>query len=145
MSHIRDILAAKGRKVWAIRQEATVVEAALLMREQNIGGLLVKDGEHYVGIFTERDVMKRVVAERNDPAATRVEEVMSREVACGAPDTSIEEARAVMRDRRIRHLPVMDEQGQLVGIVTIGDLNAYQLHSQELTISMLHDYLYGRV
>lgn len=145
MSKVSDILAAKGPKVWSIRQDAAVVDAAILMKAQNIGGLLVTDDDHFVGIFTERDILKRVVAERRDPASTRVEEVMSRDVACCSPDTSIEAARQIMRDRRIRHLPVLNEQGQLVGLVSIGDLNAHQLSSQELTIHLLEEYLYGRV
>jgi CBS domain-containing protein len=144
MNRVCEILAGKGSQVWAISRDASVLDAARLMREQNIGGLLVSDDSRLVGIFTERDVLKRIVAEGRDPATTRVEEVMSREVACCSPDTTIEEARAVMRDRRIRHLPVMDHD-QLVGLVSIGDLNAYQLHDQELTIHILNEYLYGRV
>lgn len=145
MSKVSDILANKGPKVWSIRQDVTVVEAAILMKEQNIGGLLVTDHGHTIGIFTERDLMKRVVAERRDPTSTRVQEVMSEDVACCKPDTLIDEARAIMRDRRIRHLPVIDDQGQLIGLVSIGDLNAFQVHTQAQTIHMLNEYLYGRV
>jgi CBS domain-containing protein len=114
------------------------------MKAQNIGGLLVSDGQRTVGIFTERDVLKRVVAERRDPAATRVQDVMSPEVACCSPDTPVEDARAIMKERRIRHLPVLDEHGELIGLVSIGDLNAFDVHHQAQTISMLNDYLYGR-
>ena len=145
MSKVRDILAIKGTKVWSIGERATVLEAASLMREQNIGGLLVTAGPDTVGIFTERDLLKRVVAEGRNPATTQVGEVMSHDVACCTPDTPIDEARASMRDRRIRHLPVIGEHGELVGLVSIGDLNAFELQDQAQTIFMLHEYLYGRV
>src|SRR5262249_12623192 len=98
-----------------------------------------------VGIFTERDVLRRIVSEQRDPTRTPVEEVMTPEIICCTPETTVEEARAIMRDRRIRHLPMVDADGGLLGLISIGDLNAHQLASQELTIHMLHEYLYGRV
>jgi CBS domain-containing protein len=145
MATIKDILAVKGRHVWAVGPDANVLQAAALMNEYKIGALLVLDQERIVGMFTERDVLQRVVGEQRDPAATLVGDVMTTEVSCCTLDTSLEEARVAIKERRIRHLPVLGADGQLLGMVSIGDLNAYQAASQEQTIYLLHEYLYGRV
>jgi CBS domain-containing protein len=122
------------------------MDAATLMNEHKVGALVViDDGRGVVGMFTERDVLRRVVGEQRDPTATHVEDVMTTEVACATPDTSIEEARGAMKNRRIRHLPLVDDDGRLTGLISIGDLNAYQTSDHEQTIHLLHEYLYGRV
>ena len=102
------------------------------------------DGETVQGIITERDVLSRVVADRRDPAGMRVLDAMTVEVVCCQLRTSLDEARSVFKNRRIRHLPVLDEQGQLIGLVSIGDLNAYHADAQEQTIHFLHEYILGR-
>src|SRR5450755_3994512 len=145
MATVRDILAVKGPHVQTIGPGATVLDAAIIMNEHKIGSLLVTDGGRLVGIITERDLLVRVVSQRRDPAETVVHAVMSAEVACCRPDTSVDEARGVMKNRRIRHLPVLDEADHLLGVVSIGDLNAYLSHDQEVTIHILHEYIYGRV
>jgi CBS domain-containing protein len=145
MSTVRDILAVKGTHVLSVGKEATVIDAALLMNEHKVGALVVIDGGHVAGMFTERDVLRRVVGERRDPVSTRVHEVMTVEVVCCTPETTIDEARGAMKTRRIRHLPVCDGNGQLHGLVSIGDLNAHQASDHEHTIYLLQEYLYGRV
>jgi CBS domain-containing protein len=145
MATVRDILAKKGPQVWSIGGEATVLDAARFMTEHKIGALLVLDGEHIVGMFSERDILQRVVAEGRGPAQTLVSDVMTDEVACCTPDTSLEEARGAMKNRRIRHLPVVDGDERLLGLISIGDLNAFQVAHQEQTIFLLNEYLYGRV
>ena len=145
MATVKDLLAKKGSQVLSVGPDATVLDAALLMNEHRVGALVVLDGGRLAGIFTERDVLRRIVAERRDPAATPIHEVMTREVACCQAHTSVEEARYVLMDRRIRHLPVVDDCQTLVGIVSIGDLNAHQAHEHEHTICVLHDYIYGRM
>ena len=144
MATARDILAGKGAHVWTIGKGATVLQAALLMNEHKIGALVVLEQDQIAGMFTERDVLRRVVAEQRDPARTPVAEVMTDEVICGTFETSIEEARGAMKNRRIRHLPLVDDDRRLLGLISIGDLNAYQADGQEQTIHMLHEYLYGR-
>ena len=126
MSTVRDILAVKGTHVLSVGKEATVIDAALLMNEHKVGALVVIDGGHVAGMFTERDVLRRVVGEHRDPVSTRVHEVMTVEVVCCTPETTIDEARGAMKTRRIRHLPVCDGNGQLHGLVSIGDLNAHR-------------------
>jgi CBS domain-containing protein len=145
MATVRDILAVKGPHVQSIGPDATVLDAALLMNEHKIGSLLVMDAGRLVGIITERDLLLRIVAKRRDPADTKVSDTMTAEVACCRPDTALDEARGVMKNRRIRHLPVLDGDGQLLGLVSIGDLNAHLSHDQEVTIHILHEYIQGRV
>lgn len=144
MAMVHDILQRKGTRVWSIGPEASVLQAAQLMNEHRVGGLVVLQDGQLVGMFTERDVLQRVVAQERLPAQTSVADVMTREVVCCAPETDLEEARSAMRDRRIRHLPVVVE-GRLLGLVSIGDLNAFHAATQEQTIFMLSEYLYGRV
>jgi CBS domain-containing protein len=145
MPSVSDILARKGPQVVTIGPEVYVLQAARVMNQHKIGSLLVLDGDQIVGMFTERDVLQRVVVEHRDPATTMVGEVMTVEVACCTSATKIAEARTAMKDRRIRHLPVVDEQGHVLGLISIGDLNAYEATSQEQTIFLLQEYLYGRV
>jgi CBS domain-containing protein len=144
MTTVKEILARKGSQVICIGKDATVLEAARLMNEHKIGSLVVVDHDRVSGIFTERDILIRVVAERRDPAVARVHEVMTREMVCCRPDTDLEEARSVFKNRRIRHLPVVDAGQKLLGVVSIGDLNAYDADSKECTIHLLHEYIYGR-
>jgi CBS domain-containing protein len=142
---VKSILADKGGHVWSVGPGATVLDAALLMNEHKIGALVVMEGGRLAGIFTERDVLRRVVGSARDPSATRVADVMTGEVVCCSPETTLEEARGVMKNRRIRHLPVLDSDGRLLGLVSIGDLNARMEHAQEQHIHLLNEYLYGRV
>jgi CBS domain-containing protein len=144
MSQVREIMHRKGPHVWTIGPDASVLQAALLMNEHKIGALVVLDRGQICGMFTERDVLHRIVAQQRDPARTPVREVMSAEVICCSLDTSVDEARGAMRDRRIRHLPVVAD-GLLLGLISIGDLNAFQAAAQEQTIFLLSEYLYGRV
>jgi len=115
------------------------------MNEHKIGSLVVLDEERVVGIFTERDVLERVVGEQRDPTSTHVGDVMTTEVVCCTAKTTIDEARGAMKNRRIRHMPLVDEDGHLQGMISIGDLNAYEASNQENTIYMLQEYIYGRV
>src|SRR5262245_14160061 len=126
MSTVRVLLDGKGTHVWTIGPEATVLQGALLMNEHKIGSLVVIDQGRIVGMFTERDVLRRIVADQRDAASTRVQDIMTTEVVCGTMDTPIDEARTAMKTRRIRHLPIAGDDGELLGLISIGDLNAYQ-------------------
>src|SRR5262245_48396434 len=105
MPTIRDILAIKGPLVLSIGPDATALDAAVLMNEHKIGSLVVLADGQFVGIITERDLLQRVLAECRDPAQTPVHEVMTDEVVCCRLHTTLEEARGVLKNRRIRHLP----------------------------------------
>jgi CBS domain-containing protein len=145
MATVGDILAVKGPHVLSIGPDATVLDAATLMNERKIGSLVVLDGGRLIGIITERDMLQRVLVPRRDPAETPVSEVMTTEVICCHPHTTIEEARGVLKNRRIRHLPVLDVNERLLGLISIGDLNAHEAHDHERTIFVLEQYIYGRV
>lgn len=145
MSRVCDLLATKGSHVMTVGPEATVLDAATLMNDHGIGSLVVLDAGRVIGMFTERDVMRRVVTERRDPAATRVGDVMTTEVVGCTPETTADEAASAMKNRRIRHLPVCGPDGTIVGIISIGDLNARVVSEQEQTIHLMQEYLYGRV
>jgi len=145
MASVRDILAKKGSHVLMTGKDATVLQAAILMNEHKVGALVVVDGDRVAGMFTERDILQRVVAGQRDPTRTFVGDVMTTQVLCCTPATSIEEARTVMKERRIRHLPVVDAEDRLLGLISIGDLNAYEAASQEQTIFLMSEYIYGRV
>lgn len=145
MPTVQDLLARKGSHVLTVGKDATVLDAALLMNEHRVGSLVVIESGRVVGIFTERDILQRVVSEQREPARTLVREVMTTEVACCGLATTIEEARSAMKNRRIRHLPVVDEAACLLGLISIGDLNAYHAADNEHTIHLLQEYLHGRV
>ncbi len=144
MATAQHILDRKGPQVWTVGKEASVLQGALIMNEHKIGALVVLDQGKVVGMFTERDVLLRVVAQHRDPADTQVADVMTTEVVCCTPATSIEEAQTAMMNRRIRHLPVVNDGRHLVGLISIGDLNAYQAAAREETIYLLNEYIYGR-
>ena len=142
MAMVQGILAGKGRQVVTVDADESVLSAANLMNDRGIGGLVVTEGDRVAGIFTELDILRRVVARRADPAITRVREVMTAPVATCRPDTTLAECRAFMTEKRIRHLPVVDEKG-LCGIVTIGDLMAREVTEHEATIEYLNHYIHG--
>lgn len=144
MPQVSDILRVKGSQVHSIAADTTVLEATQKMNQDKIGALVVTVKEEIVGIFTERDVLRRVVAEQRDPRSTLVGEVMTAEVICCPPETDVDEVSSIMRDRRIRHVPVCDAEGQLLGMVSIGDINACNASNQESTIHFLSEYIYGR-
>jgi CBS domain-containing protein len=145
MATVRDILNVKGSQVLSIGPEATALDAALLMNEHKVGSLVVMSGGQLIGIISERDVLQRVVVPRRDPGVTPVLDMMTTEVVCCQLHTPLEEARGVMKNRRIRHLPVVDELKRLCGMISIGDLNAHETSTHERTIHVLQEYIYGRV
>ena len=141
MPSAKDILANKSGEVAIISEEATVMEAATIMSERRIGSLVVGRREKVVGIFTERDVLNRVVARHLDPMVTIIKDVMTTPVACCQPTTKLTECRSVMTEKRIRHLPVVKDN-LLLGMISSGDILALEYRDQERTIAYMHEYLY---
>ena len=129
-----------GDRLAVLPPNATVLDAAKLMNEKRIGSVLVLAKNGLVGIFTERDLMVRVVAAQRDPSSTPLAEVMTSPVACASPHTTLDELRKVMRDKRIRHVPI-DEDGHPVGLLSIGDLNQAEQEVQEETIHYLKEFI----
>jgi CBS domain-containing protein len=145
MATVSDILARKGGQVHCIPRSATVLEATRRMNEHKVGSLVVSEDGRVVGVFSERDVLQRVVAQERLPGRTLVGDVMTARVIVVSPSADIDEAARIMKDQRVRHLPVVEEDGRLVGMISIGDVNAYHASGREATIRYLHDYIYGRV
>jgi CBS domain-containing protein len=141
MATVRDILARKGSDVVTTAAKTTVLEAAQLMNARGIGAVLVTENGILRGIFTERDVMRRIVAEQRDPALTPLADVMTTRLMTTRAETPVEECAAVMTTHRIRHLPVLGTSG-LEGVVTIGDVLAFQNAEQAVTIAHLNSYVY---
>ncbi len=143
MAIIRDVLDRKGTEVATVAPETTVLDAANLMNQRRIGALCVVEGEKLVGVFTERDILTRVVSARLDPATTKVVEVMTAPVITCGTKGEADDCAAVMSHKRIRHLPVVDD-GKLVGLVSTGDLMALQAAEKQAFIEDLYQYLHGR-
>lgn len=151
MTTVKEILDRKSRTnprpLCAVSPSATVLDAVQAMNRQRIGGVVVLDGEGSAkpvlrGVFTERDVLCRVVGDHRDPAATKVGEVMTPEPVTCHPSTTIDQLKSVMTQQRVRHLPVVDE-GRVVGVVTSGDVLAFEASEYEATIRHLHEYITG--
>ncbi len=142
MAVVRDLLNRKGTSIVSVAPTATVLEAARLMNDRSVGGLLVvDDAGTLLGIFTERDILRRVVAAGLPPESTKVSDVFTRDVVTTTPDMSVDECGAIMSSRRVRHLPVVDAKG-LHGVVTIGDLLAHRVSEHETTIQHLNSYVF---
>ena len=143
MPKAQTILDFKGTSVDTIDRKSSVLDAAAAMNVRRIGALVVTDGDLVVGIFTERDILCRVVAERKNPSETLVGDTMTTPMACCQRATPLAECRAIMTRKRIRHLPVV-ENGKLYGLISSGDILAHEVVDQQTEIEYLHEYLYGR-
>lgn len=141
MRTAHQVLVSKGAEVVTVSPDQTVLEAAQLMNEKHIGAVPVVTNDTVVGIFSERDILRRVVAKEREPSKTHVRDVMTSPVICAASNSSLDEIRTVMREKRIRHIPVV-EDGHLEGILSIGDLNIVQAKDQEDTIQYLEQFIY---
>jgi CBS domain-containing protein len=137
------ILEEKGSDVLEIDADASVFDAVKAMVEANVGSLLVTEGGEIAGIVTERDYLRRITLEGRTDKDTRVREIMSSPLVVARPETTIDECMAIMTDRRIRHVPVIDE-GSVVGVVSIGDLVKFKSKQQTFEIQYLTDYITAR-
>ena len=142
MKTIKQLLETKGSTVWTIAPEATVFNALKLMAEKDIGALLVLEGQRVVGVLSERDYARKVVLQGKVSKNTPVKDIMSTSVTMVSPEQRVEECMALMTDKRIRHLPVI-ENGKLAGIVSIGDLVKEIISEQTFLIKNLEQYIGG--
>jgi CBS domain-containing protein len=140
---IGTILHYKGATVWTISPQATVFEAIQLLARKNIGALPVMEADRLVGMFSERDYTRKVALEGKTSHTTRVRDILSANVATIGPDETVEEAMRQMTEKRVRHLPVI-EDGKLVGMVSIGDMVNWIISAQTATIDQLESYVSGR-
>jgi CBS domain-containing protein len=144
VNNVSQILDEKGDDVLEIEADASVFEAVRQMVAANVASLLVTEGGEITGIITERDYLRRVTVEGRTDEGTSVREIMSSPLIVVTPQTSIDECMALMSDRRIRHLPVVDDRGGVVGIVSIGDVVKFKSKQQSFEIKFLHEYIGAR-
>ena len=149
MMTIEELLRSKeSREVWSVSPKVTVFEALQKMADQDIGALLVMEGERLVGIFSERDYARKIILKGKSSLKTPVQEVMTDEIVTVPPEISIEQCMELMTECHIRHLPVMRE-GRLLGLVSIGDIVKAIITGQERFIASLENYIsgsdYGRI
>ena len=142
MKTVREILNAKGDSVLTVAPDASVFEALELMAGQNVGALVVVEGEAICGLLSERDYARKVILKGKRSPDTPVREIMTPEVICVSPEQKPEACMALMTEKHIRHLPVLEE-GRLVGIVSIGDVVKAIIDDQQFTIEQLHHYITG--
>jgi len=142
MTTVRHILEDKDRQVWSVRPGDKVYDAIKMMADKDVGSLVVLEGSKIVGIVTERHYARNVFLKGRASPRTRVDDIMERNVVCVGSDQSIEECKALMTTKRLRHLPVI-EHGELLGIVSIGDLVKSIISDREFVIEQLEHYIHG--
>jgi CBS domain-containing protein len=142
MGRISEILRGKGADVLKIDASATVFDAIKKIVEKNVGSILVTEGDEVVGIMTERDYLRKIAVLGRTSHETLVSEIMTSPLVYVTPETTIEESMAIMTDRRIRHLPVVENE-DVVGIISIGDLVKFQSREQSFQIQYLTEYISG--
>jgi CBS domain-containing protein len=142
MKTVRQLLAAKGGAVYSIAPKARVYEALRLMAEKEVGALVVLDGGRLAGILSERDYARKVILHGKSSHDIPVHEIMTPDVVTVQPEQSVDQCMALVTNRRIRHLPVV-ENGRLIGLVSIGDLVKEVIADQEQTIRQLETYIHS--
>ena len=142
MRLVSDLLKSKGHEVWSVTPDHPVYDALKLMADKNIGALLVMEGDQLIGIFSERDYARKVILKGKASKSIPVKEIMSTEVVYVRPEQTIADWMALMPDRRIRHLPVLEGK-QLVGMISIGDVVGSIIFEQGFEIKQLETYITG--
>lgn len=137
---IRQILGKKGSDVWAVHPDDTVFTALQLMADKNVGALLVMDGDELKGIFSERDYARKVVLLDKSSKNTPVREIMTPRVFYVSPNHTSDDCMALMTDKRIRHLPIL-EDGRVIGVISIGDVVKAVISEQQMMIHDLESYI----
>jgi CBS domain-containing protein len=140
MTIVAQLLHAKGSDIWSVTPDTSVYDAIKLMAERGVGALLVMSGERLVGIVSERDYARKVILRGKSSKETPVREIMTERVYYVRPEQSTDECMAIMTDRRIRHLPVLEAE-RVVGVISIGDVVKSVISQQEFMIQQLENYI----
>ncbi len=140
MTTVRQLLKEKGHNIFTVGPDETVFDAIRKMADENIGSLVVCEGKKLIGIITERHYARNVFLKGRASPSTLVKDVMETQVFFVRPDQTVDECMAVMSEKRVRHLPVMD-QGKLIGIISIGDLVKHIISDQKFTIDQLTHFI----
>jgi CBS domain-containing protein len=141
---VKHLLEHKGRNVWTIGPDATVLEAVAKMAEKDVGSLVVMHGEKFVGVITERHYSRNVILKGKASPTTLVRDIMESNVIHVRPEQSVELCMALMTERRVRHLPVVEDT-KVVGIISIGDLLKFIISKKEFAIDQLERYIQGEM
>ena len=142
MATVRDMLKTKGFEVWSVTPDASVFDALKLMAEKNIGAVLVMESDKMIGILSERDYARKVILHGKSSAKTPAREIMTERVMCVGPEDSAEQVMALITEKKIRHLPVL-EDGELIGLISIGDVVKATIAQKEFIIEQLEEYIKG--
>jgi CBS domain-containing protein len=140
MKRVCDLLNSKGGAVWSLTPDATVYEAIDQLSEKGVGALLVMEGKRLVGIVSERDYARKVILKGKASRETYVWEIMSQPVICVPPECTVEQTMALMTEKRVRHLPVVEDQ-TVVGVISIGDVVRAIIEEKEYYIQQLTSYI----
>ena len=142
MTTVAQLLESKGHDVWSIGPNNSIFEAIELMAEKGVGALLVMEGEKLVGIISERDYARKVILKGKSSKETPVNDIMTENVLFARPEQDVQECMALMTDKRIRHLPIIDDS-EVVGMISLGDLVKTIIAEQQFTIQQLEQYISG--
>jgi IMP dehydrogenase len=143
MKNVAELLKAKPPRMVSVKPEDSVLEAIKVLASEDIGAAVVMSGDRLAGIFSERDYTRKVVLKGRSSDTTRVEEIMTANVVCVSPRARTRDCMALMSEKGIRHLPVMDE-GRVVGMVSIRDIVSDIIADQDFTIEQLEQYISGQ-
>ena len=142
MATVRDMLKSKGFTVWSVAPDTTVYDSLKLMAEKNIGAVLVMEANRVMGILSERDYARKIILLGRASVDTPAREIMTDRVICVRPQETAEECMAVMTNKKVRHLPVLEDD-QLIGVISIGDVVKAIIPEQEFIIEQLEHYVRG--
>ncbi len=143
-TRVRDILRRKGRDILTATPDMTVFECIAAMVSNNVGSILVMEDDQIAGIFTERDYLRQIALQGRSSKTTNVEEIMTKDVICVSPAETVERCLAIMTQKKCRHLPVLDDEGNLTGIVSIGDCVKQLSRVAKARVEDLQGYIQGR-
>ncbi len=143
MKTLRQLLADKGGPLVIVSPEDAVFHALQVMADHNVGAVLVLDGRQLVGIFSERDYARKVILYGKASKDTRVREIMTDKVLYVTPERTVDECMAIMTEKHFRHLPVLDGDGRVLGVVSIGDVVKEKISEQQFLIEQLERYITG--
>jgi CBS domain-containing protein len=141
MKYIEDVLNKKGTEIWSIDTEESVYRAIELMAEKHVGALMVKDGSKLAGIISERDYARKVILKGRSSKATKVADIMTRDIIFARPEHDVDACMALMSEKGIRHLPII-KGDDLKGMVSLGDLVKTIIADQQTRIEQLENYIY---
>ena len=140
MASVKQVLQSKGHDICSIGPDASVYDAIAKMAKEEVGALVVLEGDSLVGVLSERDYARKVVLQGRSSRDTKIRDIMTTRVAFARPDQSVEDGMAIMTEKRIRHLPVMDGD-KLLGVISIGDLVKSIIEEQQHVIEQLEQYI----